>query len=157
MLVMSSGNFIIGEDLSLEGFNTYVKPRLEEYKTEVKDYLVFKDHSHSRVLVSLLGKEGILERIVKISLDEAHKILEKEDKEKGDSRYNKIAWPREIKNYQNGKLQEIYKVIGVYQNDETASKIFQSLAVEYSAKNINSILSEATRQIRYFGEKLKNF
>ena len=152
---MSSGNFIIGEGLSLEGFNIYIKPALEKYNSKVTDYLIFKNKDKSKLLISLSGGEGILERIVKISLDEAHKILEKEDKEKGAVRENKIAWPYQIKNYKNGDLQEIYETIGVYSDDETASKVFQNLAIKYSLLDTETSLVDFKRALASFIDRYK--
>ncbi len=148
---MSSGNFEIGEGLSMEGFKEYIKPNLEKYKTQVTDMMSYADRAGEKILVSLIGDAtpSALENTVKISLDEAHKILQ--DKERTNE--DKSAWTHQVKTYGGEK----FNTIGIYQNNETASKVFQNLAIEYSTKNINNVLTKAKSDINEFGKKFFRF
>ena len=149
---MSSGNFSVGEDLSLEGFREYVQPNLEKYKTQVTDVMEYSKKGSKRVLVSLIGdaNPSALEQTLKISLDEAKPVSQKyfEECNKNQHLERLTAWPHHLGNF---------KTIGIYQDNETASKVFQNLAIIYSAKNIEHILDDVTSKIKYFGEKFKHF
>jgi hypothetical protein len=148
---MSSGNFEIGRDLSIKGFNEYVKPNLEKYKTEIKDIMSYTDGNDKKILVSLVGDSApsSLETAVQISLREAHIILTEMER-KGNE--NKSAWAYQVKDYEGEK----YNVVGLFQENETASKVFQSLALEYSSKNLSYILDKTKENIKGFGERLSN-
>jgi hypothetical protein len=156
---MSSGNFIIGKGLSLKGFNEYIKPNLERHKTEVTDFLSCGENGREKVLISLVGNDGILERIVKWSLEEAVSTMGKNIKEsKGDgNQSDPSAYAHQIRDYLDGGYSCIFKTIGVYNGDNTASKIFQNLAVKCSLKDLESQLEETEEKMNDFGKKFKNF
>jgi hypothetical protein len=130
---MSSGNFILGNGLPLENFNLYVKPCLERYKAEITDCFSLEgEGSGKRVLVSLIGdaNSDALEQTVKISLDEARKI-----------------W----------SFMPYFETIGLYQDNNTASKVFQNLAVKYSAWELNDSLEDITKNLKNFSRKFDSF
>jgi hypothetical protein len=79
---MSSGNFSIGNGLSLEGFNHYMKTELEKYKAKITDVHCYQRDLHKKVLVSLIGDSTpeALERVVKISMEEALPKVEEDHK-----------------------------------------------------------------------------
>lgn len=149
---MSSGNFEIGSRLSLEEFNQYVKPIFEKYKAQITDIMPYKEKEDG-LLMSLIGDStpSALENTVKISLNEIHKKLydEREDEEGNQ----KISVAFKVKDSDGEK----YKTLGLFQDNETASKVFQNLAFEYSLKNLDNVLKNASYEIKQFGEKFKNF
>lgn len=149
---MSSGNFEIGEKLSMKGFNEYVKPNLEKYKIRLTDVMQYKDRKGEKILASLIGdaNPSSLETAVKLSLNEAHIILKEKEKSGEDK---KSAWAHQVKTYEG----EILNTLGLYQDNETASKVFQNLAIEYSAKNISHILDETKNEVKNFGERFTRF
>jgi hypothetical protein len=154
---MGSGNFEIGRHLSMNGFNEYVKPSLNKYKAKITDIMSYTDKNNKKILVSLKGGEGnqfALENLVKISLSEAYYNLLCDEENNPQNRGNILpAMPYQVKDFEGEK----FNTIGLYQDNETASKVFQSLAIEYSAKNIGIILDEAKNKIKNFGEKFSEF
>ena len=96
---MTSGNFIIGENLSLKGFNNCIKPNLEKYEVQITDFMSFKGlnpRNNNRILLSLIGNNESLEEIVKKSMKEAYNSVVKEEKNCG-SRFS-------VGNNEAGKL-----------------------------------------------------
>ena len=79
---MASGNFVIGNDLSLESFNTCVQPVLKEKGWAGSDKLVVNQRFHTAILTSISGGGG-LEDTVKSSLATVMENLEVEMREKG--------------------------------------------------------------------------
>ena len=156
---MSSGNFVIGEDLSLQGFNQYIRPNLEKYKSEITDFLVYSENNRKRILVSLIGNADpiALEQTVKISLEESLPIIQKDFKEKNDigNLPPLTSQAHQIKGF--GKDDWLFNTIGLYQDNETASKVFQNLAVKTSAVDSENKLERLELSVRYFKEKFKDF
>lgn len=148
---MSSGNFEIGRDLSINGFNEYVKPNLRKYQVKIKDIMSYTDRNDKKILVSLVkdGTPSSLETAVQTSLHEAHVILTGMERKTSE---NKSAWAYHVKDSEGEK----YNVVGLFQENETASKVFQSLALEYSSKNLSYILDKTKENIKGFGERLSN-
>jgi len=151
---MSSGNFVIGEDLELKGFNHYIRPNIEKYKTEITDVLSYEEDGKKRVLVSLVGDADInaLEKTVKISIEEAFLEVEKDERKIKDDR-EKLVYRQHIKTYKKGKYQPLLDTIGLYQDNKTASKIFQNLAIKYSLEDLEYKLDEVEENLRCFGGK----
>lgn len=150
---MSSGNFEIGEGLSLRAFSEYLKPSFEKYNSHVTDIIEYNIHQSKKLLVSLVCCTSPLEleKVVKLSLDDACIKIERINKDLKES--ERLAWPHQVKNYEG----QICAPIGLFQEDETASKVFQFLAIKYSAKGISEILEEAKSEIIRFGEKFSKF
>ena len=148
---------MIGKYLKLEGFNQYIKPNLEKHKTEIKDILSYEENGKGRVLVALIGDVDInaLERIVKTSIEEAFLVIKKDYLEANSKNDHSTltAFPTEIV-YGDKPL---FKTIGLYQNNKTASKVFQNLAGKYSLIDLKSQLKYTDEILKDFGEKFKNF
>lgn len=146
---MTSGNFIIGDDLSLEGFNYYIKPNLEKYKVQITDFMVFNGRHfncgnlNKHLLVSLMGDNGSLEEIIKKSMEEADNSIEKDQKG--------VAWNHQISSF--GKV--FFETLGLYNDDKTASKIYQNLAIKYSSIDAEDTLEEFENKISCFAKKFK--
>ncbi len=141
---MVSGNFIIGDGLSLEGFNYYIKPNLEKDKIKITDFMVFKERLGSgslnkHLLVSLIGKNGFLEEAVKKNMEEAYISIEKDQKEK-DLR-EMVARGYQVK---------YLEILGLYTNNKTALKVYQNLAIKYSS-------IDARNELNAFEEKIASF
>lgn len=153
---MSSGNFIVGKDLSIQGFNHYVLPFLEKYKSEVTDIMSFKDRYEKYLLISIIGdaNKDTLERTINNSIKEARPLAEEDFQEKSRNKdnFSLIAWPHELS-------FEHTKTLGLYQDNETASKVYQNLAIEYSARSVRTTLESELKLIKStmssFAEKFK--
>ncbi|MDP2673154.1 MAG: hypothetical protein Q8O84_05055 [Nanoarchaeota archaeon] len=149
---MTSGNFIIGNDLSLKGFNFYVKPNLEKYKAQITDFMIFKGNEfgseNKHLLLSLTGNNNSLEEIVKKSMEEAYNSVEKDEENRQDMLG---AWPHQIKSGQ----RILFETLGVYSDDKTASKVYQNLAVKYSLMGIDDVLEEFENKMSSFAKKFK--
>ena len=121
---MTSGNFIIGNGLSLKGFNKYIKPNLEKYKTKITDLMIFNgnyfDFKGKHLFLSLTGNNESLEEIVEKSLKEAYNSIEKDQRDKNYR--NMLAWSHQL--YESGQGL-IFETLGLYNDDKTASKIYQ--------------------------------
>lgn len=141
---MTSGNFIIGNDLSLDGFNYYLKPEFEKYQVQTTDIMPFNSSRINKsLLISLTGNNGSLEEIIKKSLEEAQNSIEKDQK-------------RFASNYQL-RLSDnnLFETLGIYQDDKTASKVYQNLAIKYSLIDSDNQLDEFENRMSSFAKKFK--
>ena len=134
----TSGNFIIGENLSIEGFDRFVKPRLETlgYSTPDKiELYICKQPEDNILLVSISGM-GDLEVNLHRALVQAGEDFEKEKPR--DTQRTKISYLHEEEI--DGKKVDIHKgifhVLGMYQDISTASQLFPSIAQKYLLDNI---------------------
>ena len=151
---MTSGNFIIGDDLSLKGFNFYVKPNLEKYKAQITDFMIFRGlnpaRSNNHIFISLIGNNESLEEMVKKSMEEAYNSVAKEEKEKN---YKELGvWSQQLYQYGRGL---IFETLGLYSDDKTASKVYQNLAIKYSLIEIDNVLGEFENKMSNFAKKFK--
>lgn len=137
---MASGNFVIGNDLSLEGFNTCVQPVLEEKGCAVSDKLVVNQRFHTAILTSISGGEN-LEDTVKSSLIDVKEKLEGEMREKGGREVS--VYPHQVIGLGGGYFAE-----GVYQSDSTASELFPSIAQKYLLRDVGSSVGEVAEKIK---------
>ena len=150
---MTSGNFIIGDDLSLKGFNNYIKPNLEKYKVQITDFMSFEGlnpGNNNHILLSLIGNNEPLEEIVKKSMEEAYNSVEKDAKEKNHREL--VVWPYQLYKYDQGL---IFETLGLYNDDKTASKVYQNLSIKYSLMEIDNVLEEFENKISDFAKKFK--
>lgn len=160
---MGSGNFIVGDGLSLEAFRQYVEPILSKKGIAVADISPGQEF-----LISLTGKSN-LEEALNQSLIEAASNAEAEYTAarkrgiRGDE--HKKVWEHQFmgrdRSYPNGpeKASVIttrgkFTVIGVYAQDKAASGIFPSLALKYAAKDaqkeLEKLAEKATDVFRKF-------
>jgi hypothetical protein len=134
-----------------------MKTELEKYKAKITDVHCYQRDLHKKVLVSLIGDSTpeALERVVKISMEEALPKVE-EDHKKYLSERNlsaSLVWPHQIENSDG----VIFSKIGTYQDNKTASKVFQNLAIKYSAMDLESQIEETNDKLRLFADKFKDF
>ena len=156
---MASGNFVIGESLSLEGFDKYVIPALKERDYFVQDKLVVfeSDFSGKAILVSIVGK-GKLEQVINDTLVETGKVIEKaEDERRKHGEKQPIAWQHEVSGFSHNEKQgektiPIYagrfQTIGLYKADDTASQLFPAIAQKYLLKEIEKKAEEVSEQVK---------
>ena len=150
---MVSGNFIIGKDLSLDGFNEYIKPHLEKREIKLTDFMIFNGNtfkyddlkSNKNLLISLISKLNLEEKL-KESFLEAKNIFNKTDYDhKKDKTYSFQIFYGD---------KPYIETLGVYENDKTASKVYQNLAIKYSSIEADNFLDEFENKLKNFGEKL---
>jgi len=157
---MASGNFLIGSDLRIEGFNKYVMPLLKEKGCTVRDRLsVLYDEDNKTILASISG-EGDLEAILNNTLIQAGENIEIQEKGKKQtqSNYALIAWKYQVIDTRLDGDKRItfgnYKTLGVYSSDNTATQLFPVLAQKYLAAETKQKIDELTEQIKGIGERL---
>jgi len=162
---MVSGNFLIGKGLSLEGFNAFVQPVFEEKGYFVKDKLVIFPNTHyKKLLVSIKGDEN-LENSINTILIESGIIIGKAqaraielNSQTSGGEYCPLAYSHEVSKFdhweKNGEKnicidKGLYTTLGIYDSDDSASKLFPSIAQEY----LLEILETKTEAIK---TKIKN-
>ncbi len=152
---MQSGNYILGNGLTIAGFNHYIKPLLEKQAVELTDYMeftsnLFEANNAEHILVSVKGTN--LTNMVKESIHSARKIIDDVSRQFQE---NQLAWGHQISSRGNPYLKEL----GVYSDEETASKVYQNLAVQYSLDSLHSAVEEKTEEIKEmlneFGNKFQ--
>lgn len=153
---MSSGNFTLGHDLTLEGFNHYILPNLEKYNTQVTDILSYSDEDIKKILIALKREKEdarTLEVVLNTSLEKAYSVIEKDFYKNCEKKPAYFT-----ANYQIGSKDNwLLRTIGIYKDDETASKVFQNIAVEYSIKSLKEKIEDIENYISEFREKFENF
>ncbi len=150
---MSSGNFVIGHDLSLEGFREYILPNLEKYKVKMTDFSPYESEG-KKVLVSLIGDANpdALENTINISMKETYATLDKHFKD--NPAEFKMVFPSQIGDSEN---QMFFKNLGSFKDNKTASKVFQNLVVKYSLIDLDSQLGNTESNLKRFKDKFKDF
>jgi len=155
---MASGNFIIGESLSMQGFDKYIQPVFEEKGIIVPDKLsVSRGRNNDGILTSIVG-EGDLEKTLNDSLVEIGEELDKLQRDAHGS--GLIAYKHQISAYtgEDNSYEGKYKVKGKYSENETASKLFPSIAQEYLLENVENKADEVTKKIKsMMGKKISEF
>ncbi|MBT4651654.1 hypothetical protein HOC13_03985 [Candidatus Woesearchaeota archaeon] len=162
---MASGNFLIGQDLTLEGFDQYVQPLFEEHRYSVQDKIVVPYETHGKsILVSVVG-EGDLEQAVSNALVESVGVINRTEEENAKQAASKgqngerIAWEHQVSTISHYERDEeggivgrvemgVYELIGVYNGDNTASELFPSIAQGYLLKNVEKQAQGVARQIK---------
>jgi|GEM_PF-3809132 len=152
---MQSGNYILGNGLTIAGFNHYIKPLLEKQDVELTDYMefignLFEINNEEHILISVKGTN--LTNIIKESINSARKTIDDVTRQYPE---NQLVWGHQIS---SGGIPYI-KELGVYSDEETASKVYQNLAVQYSLESLQSAVEEKTEEIKdmlnEFGNKFK--
>lgn len=110
-ILMTSINFLIGERLSLEGFDYYVKPYLNKH-AEISGYGFLKSGKHPQgiILVSLKCENGEdLEDILRKSLNEAVQLIEEDFNNSTHDIFKLKAWTYHLKKRQGNELKPIFE------------------------------------------------
>ena len=152
---MGSGNFLIGSGLKLEGFTTFIEPILKEQGYFVGNRLALgKSWSNEERILFSLSKGDNLEKAVKESLIKARKDIELyEDKFNKNKKPGevKIAWAHQIR-------EEHYEIIGIYNDDKTASMNFPLIAQKYLCEVAKKSVYEVEEKLRRLANsKLSDF
>lgn len=156
---MASGNFLVGKDLPLEGFDKYILPLLEEKGYSVMDRISVGNKSNKSILVSVAGA-GDLEKEINDALVRSRKIIETDENElvKANFGFNQVAWSYQVSEFvawedKNDKKVEnyigIYSVLGLYNDDSTASQLFMPIAQSY-------LLDDLGKKVDGIKNKIKN-
>ncbi len=120
---MVSGNFLIGMDLSLENFNRYVEPILEEKRCIVRDRLVVNycpKIGSKTIFTSVVGNVDLGKMINQALIDSKEVI----SGEQG-------VWRSQVSINFLGSERGQYRTIGIYEENEEASRLFTSLVKKY--------------------------
>lgn len=167
---MTSGNFLIGSDLSLEGFGQYVQPILEERGYSVQDKLSIPYAGHQRTILASVVGGGDLEKGINDVLVQSGQVIDEKEAERrqqpGSSR-NLIAWKHQVSEFSHWERKEgeedvrvdkgQYETIGTYQTDNTASQLFPSIAQEYLLKGVKVKAGEVVQQVKsLLGKRLSD-
>jgi len=155
---MVSGNFLIGDGLSLEGFKLYVQPLFEGRGYSIQDRLSVSVRegvsNNKKILTSVVG-EGDLEKGINDCLVEAGNAVEAETKKKGFEGMS--AYNHQISSFshhegegENRKRVNVgrYQTVGSYQADDTASQLFPAIAQEYLLKSVEAKADEVVNQVK---------
>lgn len=167
---MISGNFLIGEGLSSEGFNLYVEPFFEErgYHINNKLDVEYQDRNSQKksILISIVG-DGDLEKKINDILVELGEIIEKEYSEQ----IKQEKTPQQtINQFQIMKLDHLLpnedsdqystrvytgliKTIGIYQTEDTASELFPMIAQNYLLDSVTIKHKKVAQEIKDFFRK----
>lgn len=152
---MVSGTFLIGRGLKLKGFTTFIEPILKSQRYFINDKLALgKSYEcNERILFSLSNGDN-LENAVKESIVKAEKDIEEYQKNfDKNKKYGEeqIAWTSQI-----GK--EHYEVIGIYDDNKTASMNFPLIAQKYLCEVAEKSIDEFEEKVRRLANsKLSDF
>ena len=164
---MPSGNFLIGkEGLSLKGFDGYIEPLLKSKGYSVNDKLEVSGGgiSEGSILTSISGN-GDLEWIVNDVLVEAHNMVNKEELERKIPEMvrtmRSFHIPTSVKYVGSGEGKVCvekaeYTTIGIYQENETASQLFPSIAQRYLLDRVRIEVDRVSEKVKsLLGKKLR--
>ena len=155
---MASGNFLIGKDLSLKGFDKYVEPLFKKKGYSVQDRLNVSHDQDKAILISVSG-EGDLEKGISDALVKSGEIMDAEMKELGFDKM--ISYNHQVSQFSHweGKVGTgkkivlgIYKTIGVYKEDDAASKLFPSIAQKYLLDGLEDRIEEVAQKAKNLRE-----
>ena len=162
---MTSGNFFIGRDLSIEHFTKYVIPELTQRGCTVYDKMAVHDTHGTTILTSIstLGEKN-LETILDDALVQSGRNIP--DQQNAPSQKHFSAYHVSESHYQKQEGKNvnvytgIYTVIGVYTDEKTATQLFQLIAQKYVAQETKEEIAKLEQKIkrvalRLSGEKEK--
>ena len=156
---MPSGTFLVGENLSMEGFRQYVEPTLQKRGYSVPDRLVISNKNWgTNLLISVVGA-GDVERGINEGLVEAAEAINRVE---GQKRHSQNVYSHQIAktDYEDkgGKRIPIpkgmYEVIGIYKSDKGASELFPTIAQEHLIEGVEAKARELGETIEdLFGKR----
>ena len=154
---MNSGNFLVGHDLKLAGFDEYVTPRLKKKGVAVTDRLSVSDGGASSVLVALSGKGDLVSILSGTLIAAAGEIGRLPIQEQ----IGGTASPHQLREYPQSGVEEREKArfttLGIYSDLKTASQLFPSIAQKYLAEEATEKVEEVTDQLEKIRDALKGF
>jgi len=167
---MASGNYLIGENLSLEGFKEYVQPALQEQGYTVQDKIKVSTgngFNENSLLVSIVGEDNIENKLNDL-LVEVGEHVEKVYEESERPLEDQIALKYQISGLGRPKIVDgndrptrveegYFVVLGTYEGDDTASELFPTLAQKYLLKDVERNAEEVMRKVKgLLGKKLSD-
>jgi len=148
---MTSGNYLVGKDLSMSGFELYVQSELEQAGYSVPDKLQVTDDDSTKILVSLVGEDT--ENSLNDALVKAVEKMEKENK--GIPERDYIAWKHQVCGYDSkGGDVGKFDTLGTYSDDATASSLFSELAHKYLLAGLDGQVDEFKGKLGEIGHVL---
>ncbi|MBI4174822.1 MAG: hypothetical protein HY517_04195 [Candidatus Aenigmarchaeota archaeon] len=152
---MPSGIFLIGKNLSMEGFRDYVAPLFAEKGYAVNDRMAVyeKDSEDNAILIALIGDDP--EASVETVLVEAgNKIDAEHGKKLVDESYTAYRYQvSEFSHWEGSPLEGtkvfhgLYKTIGIYSANGAASELFPSVAQGYLLDHLKTRAEEVANDI----------
>lgn len=136
---MASGNFLVGKGLSITGFLTYINYELSLLGIEVTNRVLLSN-SHSfegSILVSLKGK-GDLEKILLESIKKGKKRLSSNIEKSGYNSGKIVALSPQL---------DFYKNLGIYEDDNAASRDFPLLSQRYLSEAAVKAIGDAKKKL----------
>ncbi len=140
---MASGNFLVGNDgLTIEGFDYAVLPLLQKAGYSVPDK--YESLNRAFVLISLIGKEDLEKTLAGVLNGEYRRLM---DLTRKNGNPHQVVHAHQLSDY---------KTIGVYSDDQTASKMFASIALQIQTKNSADELDKLLETLRVTGKALSS-
>jgi len=157
---MGSGNFLVGEGLTIKGFTHYVQPALQEIGLSVPDKLVVDHDDETKILTSIVGPGNLEEQLSKVLVEAGRKI---EEVERGKSHEDSIVWKHHVSrtsHYEGEAPNKIpvdegnFEMIGVYQEDQVATQQFSLLGQRYQLGGLQKLAEEVSDTLGNLGRAL---
>ncbi|MFA6460822.1 MAG: hypothetical protein WCV90_01030 [Candidatus Woesearchaeota archaeon] len=155
---MVSGNFLVGQSLSIAGFDQYVKIPLAERGYTVSDYVTVEEDNHGKVLAAISGEgnlEQVLHEIMGVGGEQLFEAQRRGDQgltayqyQLGDMRHS-ISSDNESPLVPRGH----FSTLGSYSHNETASALFPALAQRYLLEDAKSKADEFEDTLQALGKK----
>lgn len=160
---MTSGNFLVGHNLSIRGFQSYVAPRLIERGFVVADMLSVQSEKNNQAILASIFGEGNLEKALDESLVQTGKQLEQERMNPTQPKPEPIAYEFQVwgARWEGQGTAEakrldfgIYKTLGLYSANNTATNLFPILANGYLVAKTEQEIEKLKERVRAIGTTL---
>jgi len=145
---MASGNFLIGNGLSYDGFREYVLPVFEKSGLTIPNSISIPSSYIGRVFTSIIGdKEEGLDSVVNQLLVNCGLVLDNLHKESSSSL---SVYSMHVMGLESGSRNNkgIYEVVGIYESDEMASELFPVIAQSYLIDVLGKKVGEVNEKIK---------
>ncbi len=156
---MASGNFLIGNTLSMAGFDQYVKRPLTERGYTISDYVGIEDDGTAKVLAAISGEgdlEKVLHEVMGTNGRELFEAQRRGDKHLTAYQYQLGDMCRSVLgDFESPLVPEGYfSTLGIYSDAQTASALFPNLAQGYLFGSIQKKAEEYSDLLKEMGKKL---
>jgi hypothetical protein len=155
---MVSGNFLIGNDLKLDAFDQYVIPTLRDQGFEVSNKIAVRYNNNQKAILVSVEGEGDLEKSINQALIDSGEVLEEEMEQYRitGTRQLPTTWDHNVRyceweNKEGKRVKThcgIFKTLGSYDKNDTASSLFPILAQKYLFEETRLITKEFQKQVR---------
>jgi len=144
---MGSGIFLIGDDLSLAGFDHYFRPPLDDKQVSIPDiFLIDRKSRTLGILVSFVGGVDLTPTLDEVLAGVVQQV--KVDRESHSEWYSGHAcssapewrsWEHQVRGY---------KTHGTFKDDTAASKIFPQIAAQYAIESAGERIKDLVGKIK---------